>query len=88
MGSLIAEPIFDQKLYLPSEKVVLETIEQHLDRFEGNLILVGHNPAWSEVCSQLANQPIGLSTAQGGFFTKEPDTTHGEWRLDSIISPN
>ena len=51
---------YSQGLYLAGFDEFLAEISE-FDDTEGTLILVGHNPGWSDIAGQLVRSPIGLS---------------------------
>ena len=78
------------ELYLPAPGTVMKWIESHFNKNQQNLILIGHNPAWSEVCSQLADRVIHLATAEAVCFDRlsNSNPSSDSWKFIQKILPS
>ncbi|RZA14845.1 MAG: phosphohistidine phosphatase [Proteobacteria bacterium] len=57
-------------LYLAEVDTILDRIYEVEDSVR-TLLLIGHNPGWSEAATQLRQVPVGLDTAQAAWLEKK-----------------
>lgn len=86
-----------ENFYLAEADAILDRLYEVEDSVR-TLLLIGHNPGWSDVATHLAGVPIGLDTAQAAWLEKKrPEEGEGErswtgllnssgvWRLKKIL---
>jgi phosphohistidine phosphatase len=56
-------------LYLAEVDAILDRVYEVEDSVR-TLLLIGHNPSWSEAATQLSQVPVGLDTAQAAWLEK------------------
>lgn len=61
-------------LYLAEPEAILDRLYEVEDSVT-TLLLIGHNPGWSEAATQLTGIPVGLDTAQAAWLEKKLDAT-------------
>lgn len=75
-------------LYLAEPDVLISRCLEVDDTIE-NLLVIGHNPGWSEAATQLSGTPLSLGTAQAALLEHPGDSwvtaLHDRWRLKGII---
>lgn len=57
-------------LYLAEVDTILDRLYEVEDSVN-TLLLIGHNPGWSEAATQLTGIPVGLDTAQAAWLEKK-----------------
>ncbi len=74
-------------LYLADPSVILDRLYEVEDSVS-TVLLIGHNPGWSDVASELAAIPVGLDTAEAAWLEKkfENFSADNSWASD-INSP-
>lgn len=83
-------------LYLAERDVICDRIYEVEDSV-ATLLLIGHNPGWSDAASHLSDAPVGLETAQAAWLEKKLEghqrespwtdllNSSGAFRLRAII---
>ena len=59
----------------------------------GNLMLLGHNPGWSDILMQLGGKRMQMSPACCAIFTRQNSDKRNwispqNWQLDEVLHPN
>ncbi len=84
------EPIYDKRIYEASVARLIEVISSS-DDTAGQILLVGHNPALSELVSYLTGQPHHMTTASIANITLDAATwrqiKEGNGRLEWLVTP-
>lgn len=77
-------------LYLADEHVVIQSCGDEDDAVE-TILVIGHNPGWSEAATALSGTPLSLGTAQAALLEHPGEdwiTAVGElgrWKLKGIV---
>lgn len=77
-------------LYLAEDQLVIQSCGDEDDALE-TILLIGHNPGWSEAATALSGTPLSLGTAQAALLEHPADdwiTAIGEvgrWKLKGIV---
>lgn len=74
-----------QPAFYGGSPLVIKAALEALDEAALTVVVLGHNPGWSELASELANRLIGMRKADALVFQSEarswPEAAHGPWRL-------
>jgi phosphohistidine phosphatase len=85
----VASKIHSQ-LYLANEHLVMRYCADEDDSLE-TILLIGHNPGWSEAVTALTGTPLSLGTAQAALLEHKGDEwiaaigDLGHWKLKDIV---
>ncbi len=77
-------------LYLAHPDILIERCYEVEDAVL-TLLVIGHNPGWSDTATDLSGTPVGLDTAQAALLEKTGESwtlclsEDGYWRLKGII---
>ncbi len=77
-------------LYLADDLLVIEACGDEDDALE-TILIIGHNPGWSEAATSLCGTPLSLGTAQAALLEHPANdwiTAVGElgrWKLKGIV---
>jgi len=77
-------------LYLADDHVVIQSCGDEDDALE-TILMVGHNPGWSEAATVLSGTPLSLGTAQAALLEHPADewiaaiAEVGRWKLKGIV---
>ncbi len=86
-----AEVTFDAKLYLAGIDVVRAALAD-LDEATKTVLVLGHNPGWEDMVTELARRRIELKTAHAAVFESTRDVPWPEalafenLRLDRVVT--
>jgi phosphohistidine phosphatase len=78
------------ELYLADDHSVIQTCEDEDDAME-TILMIGHNPGWSEAATVLCGTPLSLGTAQAALLEHSADewitamSDIGRWKLKGIV---
>ncbi len=81
------------KLYLSGLEAIADLLSNINATTHSTVMIVGHNPGFSEAASRLAGRPVSLGTAHAAVMTIEAVTwTDGlaaetEWKLEMVAKP-
>jgi phosphohistidine phosphatase len=77
-------------LYLADPDTLLDRCHEVADSVQ-TLLLIGHNPGWSDAASLLSGNPVGLDTAEAAILEKSGESWTGAlsdpglWRFKGIV---
>jgi phosphohistidine phosphatase len=77
-------------LYLADEHVVIQVCGYEDDAHE-TILMIGHNPGWSDAATALSAIPLSLGTAQAALLDHPADewmtaiSDIGRWKLKGIV---
>lgn len=83
---------YSSTLYSAGTTIICKEVEAVSESVE-QLLLVGHNPSVSEICSHLLNKSVGLSTANLVCFEARKELESWtewfskEWRFKQVYKP-
>ncbi len=78
------------QLYLADEHLVIQCCADEDDGL-ATILLIGHNPGWSEAATALTGTPLSLGTAQAALLEHSGDewiaaiSDLGHWKLKDIV---
>ncbi len=78
------------ELYLADDQFVIQACGDEDDALE-TILMIGHNPGWSEAATVLSGTPLSLGTAQAALLEHPADewiaaiSDLGRWKLKGIV---
>ena len=94
LGALDSPPVatFDRGLYLGDlDSIRASAVEW--DEAWSTVLVLGHNPGWSEAASLLSGAMVGMTTANAALLERDADDTSWAdallegWRLVDVLRP-
>ena len=72
-------------LYLAEVDVICDRIYEVEDSVT-TLLLIGHNPGWSDTATHLSGVPVGLDTAQAAWLEKKLEGREGDSTWTELLN--